>query len=511
MNFRLRAAAITALFLLPFASRPAAAQYVVTDLGADLHVLALNNQGQIIASVKSNTDDLYLVNGPARKLLGTYKSTALLNDAGQAAWVDTNNSLQFYSNNFITQLDTAGVLKGINNNGSVIWNSTSAYLYSKGKKQDLGAAYNLVSINNKDELLGYAPNQSNTSSYLYQNGSWRLVYTDGKLRNLTDNDKAFVFTSQAGVYYSVVSVNRFDFNANRIDHTNPFEITSSGQINSFSTNAKGDYVFVYLGNSYGPRQSAAIGYIKGKSVHLIPDRPPFSAIDRGPFGDVRTINNRGQVLFYYTEPTTIFTLKDVLYDPDSNVFTDVSTITQPLGIGGVPFCLNDAGQIVVYNGSSDHTYLLTPSGSVRGKVTLEGIAANAAAQNITFEFRDATDYPLFTRMTSIGADGNYTVSGVQAGIYHVRVKGDKYLAQMVNVTSTGGAVTGADVFLPAGDANNDNVVDIADFGLLVNAYGGSAGVAGSGYDASADFDGNGVVDISDFGLLVNNYNSTGAP
>ena len=62
-----------------------------------------------------------------------------------------------------------------------------------------------------------------------------------------------------------------------------------------------------------------------------------------------------------------------------------------------------------------------------------------------------------------------------------------------------------------GDANNDNVVDIGDFGILVNAYNGDETVSGSGYDQRADFTCDGIVDIGDFGVLVNNYSATGDP
>ena len=93
----------------------------------------------------------------------------------------------------------------------------------------------------------------------------------------------------------------------------------------------------------------------------------------------------------------------------------------------------------------------------------------------------------------------------------MRIKGDKYLAQVVTVGSNGGAVTGLTVALPGGDANNDNVVDIGDFGILVGSYTSDKAVAGSGYDPSADFNGDGRVDIGDFGILVNNYNLSGDP
>ena len=65
--------------------------------------------------------------------------------------------------------------------------------------------------------------------------------------------------------------------------------------------------------------------------------------------------------------------------------------------------------------------------------------------------------------------------------------------------------------LPPGDATNDNVVDVGDFGALVNAYNGIQGIPNSGYDAAADLNCDGLVDIADFGLLVNTYNLVGDP
>ena len=72
-----------------------------------------------------------------------------------------------------------------------------------------------------------------------------------------------------------------------------------------------------------------------------------------------------------------------------------------------------------------------------------------------------------------------------------------------------GRFSGVSVTLAGGDADSSGTVDIADFGLLVNAYGGSANVAGSSYDTRADFNGDGTVDIADFGTLVNNYGASG--
>ena len=106
--------------------------------------------------------------------------------------------------------------------------------------------------------------------------------------------------------------------------------------------------------------------------------------------------------------------------------------------------------------------------------------------------------------------GAFSLSGLPQKKYTLHIKGDEYLAANVSVDTTNGDVSGVTATLAAGDANNDNAVDIGDFGVLVNAYGGQAGVAGSGYDVRADFNGDGVVDIADFGLLVNNYGASGA-
>ena len=164
-----------------------------------------------------------------------------------------------------------------------------------------------------------------------------------------------------------------------------------------------------------------------------------------------------------------------------------------------------------------------PGATVTGRIALEGVSKlsgiPAAVSLGTFhiEFRtpgtttvlkaaDVTLSPVGT--TAFGA---YSVSGVPAGTYDVAVNGLKQLRVVLpNVTVTGSAFTLADVTLPSGDATHDNIVDIGDFGVLVNAYGGDVTIAGSGYDIKADFNYDGVVDIGDFGILVNEYGNMGA-
>jgi hypothetical protein len=54
-----------------------------------------------------------------------------------------------------------------------------------------------------------------------------------------------------------------------------------------------------------------------------------------------------------------------------------------------------------------------------------------------------------------------------------------------------------------GNANDDIIINISDFGILAVSYMCTDGEPG--YDARADFDLNGIINISDFGLLAVNY------
>ena len=149
--------------------------------------------------------------------------------------------------------------------------------------------------------------------------------------------------------------------------------------------------------------------------------------------------------------------------------------------------------------------------AVSGNVLLEGIANAAPAQTVTFQFR-ATDGSgvSVTKTAAVLPSGAFALTGIPAKAYTLRVSGAKWLAQNAGVDATTGDVSGVGVTLPAGDANGDNRVDVLDFGALVNAYGSSASVSGSSYDATADFNCDGLVDVLDFGLLVNNYGAAGA-
>jgi hypothetical protein len=149
-----------------------------------------------------------------------------------------------------------------------------------------------------------------------------------------------------------------------------------------------------------------------------------------------------------------------------------------------------------------------------GHVTWQGRPAqpNAGQQvPITLTLKSAggeTNYPAQTT----DARGYFTssVAALPAGPYLWRVKNPKYLAGSGTVNLSGTGTVSIEVgLLKVGDANNDNVITVQDFGILKTTFGKSQG--DPGYDDRADFSGDLVVSISDFNLLKGNFGLSGSP
>ena len=145
--------------------------------------------------------------------------------------------------------------------------------------------------------------------------------------------------------------------------------------------------------------------------------------------------------------------------------------------------------------------------SVSGTVALDG-APGAVLLPISVELRAPGNIaPLQTHLLPTG--GAFTLAGLAPGHYDLAFKGANTLRRVVsNADLTSGSLTGLSVILEPGDSDNNNTVDVLDFGALVNAY-GTALADNNGYDPTADFNGDGRVDVLDFGLLVNNYGTQG--
>ena len=60
----------------------------------------------------------------------------------------------------------------------------------------------------------------------------------------------------------------------------------------------------------------------------------------------------------------------------------------------------------------------------------------------------------------------------------------------------------------AGDANNDNVINVLDFNIMKNTFGKSLGA--TGYDRRGDLNNDDVVNVLDFNLQKGNFGQSGA-
>ena len=161
--------------------------------------------------------------------------------------------------------------------------------------------------------------------------------------------------------------------------------------------------------------------------------------------------------------------------------------------------------------------------SIAGRIFLEGVDDFAAftpltGPRVTVHFRtpgtttDALQPQSFVLQTNgqHTSSINYLLYPYVPHTYDIAYEVAGHLRAVVpNITVAYPAYV-LDVVLAAGDANSDNVIDIGDFGILVNAYNSDVNSPKSGYDPKADFNYDGKVDIADFGILVNEYGNSGA-
>lgn len=116
-------------------------------------------------------------------------------------------------------------------------------------------------------------------------------------------------------------------------------------------------------------------------------------------------------------------------------------------------------------------------------------------------------YQFAVTTTKSGTTAVAQVTGVIAGNYDVTVVSAHTLVNVkLNVAISSSSTALNMGTLLEGNANDDNIINILDFGILAASYGKSLGIAG--YDARADFDRSGLVNIIDFGLLAVNYGKT---
>jgi hypothetical protein len=105
-------------------------------------------------------------------------------------------------------------------------------------------------------------------------------------------------------------------------------------------------------------------------------------------------------------------------------------------------------------------------------------------------------------------EGKFTVADVAAGAYDIGVKGCHTLSRLEEDVVIGSGTTNVNFgTLLEGDCDNNDMVNISDFGILADAFGSLP--ASGNWDDRADLDNSGAVNISDFGLLADNFGLLG--
>jgi DNA-binding beta-propeller fold protein YncE len=142
-----------------------------------------------------------------------------------------------------------------------------------------------------------------------------------------------------------------------------------------------------------------------------------------------------------------------------------------------------------------------------GKITLQGCVN--PAQTLTLTLSPQGEFAFYTRQVTLAADGTFALPGIPYKAYDIRIKGAKWLAKTISVDATGGDVSGVTAMLLPGDINDDNRVDIADLGLLADAFNSTP--ARNNWNPNADLNCDGKVNISDLGLLADSFGRSGDP
>jgi hypothetical protein len=160
-----------------------------------------------------------------------------------------------------------------------------------------------------------------------------------------------------------------------------------------------------------------------------------------------------------------------------------------------------------YNGANYAPEQALPPRNVSGTLTLEDRDSGSATQTITFTFRPTDMSGNVVKTANIAVNGAFTLTGVPAKNYTLHIKGAKWLAKNVSVNLTGGDVSGVTATLKAGDANNDNSVDVLDLDRLIQTFDKCEG--DTGFLTGADFNCDGCADVLDLDLLVRNFDAQG--
>ncbi|WP_055445263.1 HYR domain-containing protein [Lacinutrix himadriensis] len=147
------------------------------------------------------------------------------------------------------------------------------------------------------------------------------------------------------------------------------------------------------------------------------------------------------------------------------------------------------------------TYSLNLNVSLQGRTDYSG--------NYTVIIYDINDLvtPAYNLNETADTSGNIILSTeILPGNYKVLVKHAMYLQRLLTVNLIGDQTETVTELL-AGDADNNNIINIFDLGILSPSFGLSPMQVG--YDDRSDFDNNNIINIFDYALLSLNFGQSG--
>jgi hypothetical protein len=145
---------------------------------------------------------------------------------------------------------------------------------------------------------------------------------------------------------------------------------------------------------------------------------------------------------------------------------------------------------------------------VSGNIQREELDPAAAPQLLTFTFRPEDGSSIFTRQILVNSAGAFHLTHLPRKRYTLHIKGAKWLATNVPVDVISSDVANLQALLKAGDANDDNAVDVFDLDILIQAFNTAPG--DPDWNSDADFNVDGFVDVFDLDFLIRNFNEQGA-
>ncbi len=254
-------------------------------------------------------------------------------------------------------------------------------------------------------------------------------------------------------------------------------------------------------NNDGFASAIANSSLTGATGHLGFSRDTYGNVDSDDF--YRTAIN-GTVKLQVSPGLAI---RLIVYDINGNQLNYFDS-----GYGGSVFVTYTTGatyylRMQLLGGYGSYVFNASALSVLAGVVTLESVPTAHAPVNLSLKLHPTDNSGDLSYTITNGA---YVRINLPRKTYNITFQGDRWLRRILkNVDLTAGNSVIANVFLKAGDANGNNVIDVDDLTLLLNSFNSVKGDGTYERTPTADFNLDNKIDVDDLSVLLNNYNTQG--